>query len=76
MTELNDDEEIRPITLHVNKIVYNASLTHTYRKRVTVVDLELSRELAQDMVDNFQKLLTQPRRGSFRVRFKGSLVLE
>lgn len=71
------DEEMRPIAVHVKQIIYDVDLRHTYRKRIAVVDLEYSKEQIADMIKNLQKRLDATNeRGSIRIRFKGSMVLE
>lgn len=70
-------EEMRPIAVHVEKIVYEPNLKHTQRERVAVIDLEFSKEQIADMVKTLQtRLESKSDRGSIRLRFKGTMVLE
>jgi len=68
-------EEMRPIAVHVEEITYNVNLRHIHRKRVAVVDLELTKEHITDLVKNLSERLSKER-GTIRVRFKGRMVLE
>ena len=68
-------EEMRPIAVHVEEITYNVNLRHIHRRRVAVVDLELTKEHITDLVKNLQERLSKER-GTIRVRFKGRMVLE
>lgn len=70
-------EEMRPIAVHVEKIVYDVDLKHTYRRRVAVVDLEFSKVQIEEMVKQLQKRIEEKKdRGSIRIRYKGPMVLE
>lgn len=73
---ITTDEEMRPIAVHVESIQYDVDLKHTYRRRVAVIDLELSYPKVQAMINELQKRLEEPKRGAIRVRFKGPMVLE
>lgn len=71
------DEEMRPIAVHVDEIVYDVNLKHAQRRRVAVVDLEFSKVQVEKMIQNLQKRLeNNVDRGTVRVRFKGRMVLE
>jgi hypothetical protein len=69
------DEKMRPIAVHVQKIAYDVTLTHIYRKRVAVIDLELTHKHVEDLLKNLQERLKNER-GAIRVRFEGLMVLE
>lgn len=77
MTQLDTtDEEMRPIAVHVDQIQYDVTLRHTYRKRVAVIDLELSYPMLEGLIRNLQNMYAEKGHGSIRVRFKGRMVLE
>lgn len=68
-------EKMRPIAVHVEHIKYDVDLTHTYRKRVAVIDLEFTHQHAKELIENLQKRIDSER-GAIRVRFEGRMVLE
>lgn len=73
---LTTPEEMRPIAIHVEEISYEANLQHTYRRRVAVIDLELTYPLIEQMIKQLQKRMADKEKGAIRVRFKGRMVLE
>lgn len=75
-TPESDSEEMRPIAVHVNQVVYDVSLRHTLKKRIAVVDLEFSKQMVDDLIENLGRIRAENKGGSIRVRFKGSMVLE
>lgn len=70
----NTDEDMRPIAVHVEKIMYNPTLAHIYRKRIAVIDLELTPQHVEDLIRNLQEMNIHDI--TIRLRFKGRMVLE
>lgn len=73
---LTTPEEMRPIAVHVDEISFDVNLQHMYRKRVAVIDLELTYPLIEQMIKQLQKRMADKEKGAIRVRFKGRMVLE
>lgn len=72
-----DDDEMRPFAIHVERIVYNVSLDHAKKRRIAVADLEFTKPMLEDHIQRLQKILSENQgRGSVRIRFKGPMVLE
>lgn len=67
---------MRPFAIHVEEIVYNVSLEHTKKRRIAVADLEFTKPMLEDHIKRLQKILSEAKGGTVRVRFKGPMVLE
>jgi FtsZ-interacting cell division protein YlmF len=66
----------RPMTLHVEQVSEDTSLLQFLeRRRVTVVDLELTKEDAVKLIDFLTGRLAENYPGSIRVRVIGRLQL-
>lgn len=71
-----DEEEMRPFAIHVERIVYNVSLSHALKRRIAVADLEFTKPMLEDHIKRLQQMLVESKGGTIRVRFKGPMVLE
>lgn len=72
----SDEDVSRPITLYVDAFEFDdLSLDHHQRKRVTVVDVEMSILDARELTRYLQERLNGELPGSIRIRIRGSLSL-
>lgn len=72
----SDEDVSRPVTLYVERFVFDdISMDHLQRKRVTVVDVEMSLLDARELARYLQERLDGELPGSIRIRIRGLLSL-
>jgi len=70
------DDETRPITLYVERIIKDGiSMEYTERRRVSRVDIELDQVAARELATHLLKRLESGMKSSIRIRLLGRLVL-
>ncbi len=70
------DEHERPITLYVSRFEFeNISLEHLERKRVSVIDVEMSYQETERLMKFLEKRMATKTPGSVRIRIFGNLVI-
>ena len=70
------DDIARPITIYVDRFQFeDISMEHLERKRISVLDMEMSRQEAEKLRAFLRDRLSDNMRGSVRVRIFGNLVI-
>ena len=77
MADAPHQEEItRPITLYVSRISFDAqNLKYMERRRITVVDVEISASDTKILMDHLKERMKQNAPGAIRFRLLGRLVI-
>lgn len=71
-THKRKDTDHKPVTLYVLKVDIEPSFEALLVERISSVDLEFNKEIAQVIMDGIQKQMDAP--GTIRIRFTGRLV--
>ena len=70
------DEIARPITLYVSRFEFdNISMDYLERKRISVIDVEMSHEETERLLKFLQQRLEKKIPGAVRIRIFGNLVI-
>ena len=69
-----DEDESRPVTLYVERVETNPTFHYMERRRVSVIDLEISRPIADQLIAFLSEREEQDIAGTVRLRFLGTLT--
>ena len=71
-----DEDVTRPITLYVEKVSTDPNISYIERRRVSVIDIELTCEATEEMIEYLNKHKCENKIvGAIRVRLMGRLIL-
>jgi hypothetical protein len=70
------DDFARPITVYVSRFQFeDISMEHLERKRISVIDVEMSYQDAEVLRKFLKQRLDKPMHGAVRIRIYGNLVI-
>ena len=71
----SNDEQTRPITLYVERVITDPNMQFIERRRLSSIDIEISCQDAEQLIEYLRKRNCQGLPGAIRVRLLGRLIL-